>query len=103
MLSSLLGLAALVAAIAVGLRIMQQRAAEKAQPGRTPDTAIAVHDYGEIEIAVRLQTCACGGRFALRGEGPVGGTERPLRVAMLECRKCEREQRLFFDLSEVRH
>ena len=99
MLSSLLGLAALVAAIAVGLRIMQQRAAEKAQPGRTPDTAIAVHDYGEIEIAVRLQTCACGGRFALRGEGPVGA----LRVAMLECRKCEREQRLFFDLSEVRH
>jgi hypothetical protein len=102
-LSGLLGLAALIAAIVVGLRLMRRHAVERAQPGRTQATAIAIHDYGEIEIAVRLQTCGCGGRFALRGESPVGDAERPLRVALLECRRCEREQRIFFDLSEVRH
>jgi hypothetical protein len=26
-----------------------------------------------------------------------------LRVAHLECRRCEREQRVFFDVSGVRH
>lgn len=103
MLSALLGLAALIAAIAAGLRLMRRHAVESAQPGRTPTTAIPIHDYGEIEIAVRLRTCVCGGRFALRGEGPVSDSDRPLRVALLECRRCEREQRLFFDLSEVRH
>ena len=103
MLSALLGLSALIAAIVLGVRMLRQHAVESAQPGRTQATAIPIHDYGEIEIAVRLRTCACGGRFALRGEGPVGDAERPLRVALLECRKCEREQKLFFDLTEVRH
>jgi hypothetical protein len=26
-----------------------------------------------------------------------------LRVAHMECRRCERQQRLYFDLSAVRH
>jgi len=102
-LSALLGVAALVAAIIVGWRSMQRRAVERAQPGRSPASAIAIQDYGEIEIAVRLQACACGGRFALRGESPANEYGRPLRVALLECRRCEREQRVFFDLTAIRH
>jgi len=101
-MGSLLGLAALIAAVAMGLRILQRRAAERARPGASPATAIPIADYADIDVAVRIQTCRCGGRFIVRGEGPLGppGT---LRVASLECRRCERELRLYFDLSTVRH
>ena len=107
-MGSLLGLAALIAAVAVGLRMLQQRAAERVRPGATPMTAIPITDYGDIDIAIRMQTCRCGGRFMVRGEGPTAGDGLPsrptsLRVAHLECRRCEREQRLYFDVTEVRH
>jgi hypothetical protein len=100
-MGALLGVVALTAAIILGLRALQQRAVEQAQAGRSPATAIAIHDYAEIDIAVRLLSCRCGGHFALRGEGPA--RQPNLRVAQLECRKCEREQRLYFDLSTLRH
>lgn len=100
-MGSLLGLVALVAAIVVGLRLMRRRAVDRAQPGRSADRAIAIRDYGEIDIAVRLQRCACGGPYALRGEGPdaSGG----VRVAHLECQRCEREAWVYFDVSQVLH
>jgi len=101
-MGSLLGLAALIAAVAVGLRMLQQRAADRARPGATPATAIPIADYSDIDIAVRITACRCGGRFVVRGEGPAG-VPGALRVAHLECRKCEREQRMYFDMSTVRH
>jgi hypothetical protein len=99
-MGALLGLAALVAVIVVGARLLQQRAVERARPGATPTTAIPITDYGDMDLAINLQTCRCGGHFVVRGEGPGSGS---LRVAHLECRKCEREQRLYFDVSTVRH
>jgi len=101
-MGSLLGLAALVAAVALGVRLLQQRGANRARPGRSPATAIPIEDYSDIDMAVRMQTCSCGGRFVVRGEGPARAPDA-LRVAHLECRKCEREQRLYFDVSTVRH
>lgn len=100
-MGSLLGIAALVAAIAVGLRLWRRRAAERAQPGRSPDRPIPIRDYGEMDIAIRLQTCPCGGHYALRGEGP--GAAPQLRIAHLECRRCEREAAVYFDVSQVLH
>lgn len=100
-MGSLLGLAALVAAIAVGLRLLRRRAAEAAQPGRDPERPIAIRDYGEIDLAIGLQTCPCGGHYGLRGEGP--GSRSHLRVAHLECQRCEREAAVYFDVSQVLH
>jgi hypothetical protein len=102
-IAGLMALAVLAAVAVVALRLLQRRAVERARPGATAATAIAIHDYGEMDIAVRLQTCACGGHFCLRGEGPLSGADRPTRVAHLECQKCERERRLYFDLSSLRH
>ena len=102
-MEGLLGAAALVAAVGIGVRIVQQRAAERARPGATAARAIAIEDFGDIDVAVRMQLCGCGGRFVIRGEGPAAGTADHLRVVHLECRKCERERRLFFDVSTVRH
>jgi hypothetical protein len=101
-MASLLGVVALLAAIVVAIRLLQRRAVERARPGATPATAIPVSDYSDIDVAVNMQTCHCGGRFTLRGEGPAS-PPGSLRVAHLECRRCEREQRLYFDMSTVRH
>jgi hypothetical protein len=103
MLTLTIGVAALAAVLVVAVRLIQQRAFERAQPGRSRETAIPIEDYGDMDVAVRLQTCRCGGRYSLRGEGPLPDGERPLRVAHMECRRCGREQRLYFDLSAVRH
>lgn len=103
MLTLALGIAALVAVLVVAVRLVQQSAFERAQPGRSPATAIPIEDYGDMDLAVRMQTCRCGGRYILRGEGPLPDAERPLRVAHMECRRCERQRRLYFDLSAVRH
>ena len=98
-----MALAVLAAIVVAGVRLLQRRAVERALPGGSPATAIAIQDYGDMDIAVRLQACPCGGHFALRGEGPLPGSDRPTRVAHLECQKCERERRLYFDLSCIRH
>ena len=101
-MESVLGLAALIAAVVIGVRMLQQRAVERRRPGASPASAIPIADYGDIDMAIRMQTCACGGRFLVRGEGPAAGPGS-LRLAQLECRKCERHRRLYFDVSTVRH
>ena len=100
-MGSLLGVAALVAAVAVGLRLWRRRAHERAQPGRDPERPIVIRDYGEMDIALAQQVCPCGGRYALRGEGPCATAG--LRVAHRECRRCEREAWVHFDVSQVLH
>lgn len=103
MLILVIGVAALLAVLVAAVRFIQQRAIDGSQPGRSRETAIPIEDYGDMDLAVRMQTCRCGGRYSLRGEGPLPDAERPLRVAHMECRRCERQQRLYFDLSAVRH
>jgi len=100
-MGALLGVIALAAAIIVGLRLLRRRGAERQQPGRRPGQAIAIADFGEIDLAIRLQACACGGRYQLRGRAP--GRAPGLRVAHLECRRCERETAMYFDVSGVLH
>jgi len=84
-------------------RAWKMRRDERTRPGGTPETALVVHDFGDIDAACRTQTCVCGGPFVLRGEGPSESAGRRLRAAILECARCERERRLYFDLSELRH
>ncbi len=102
MISVLLGIAVAIAAAAVGARKLRDHLHERSQPGQSQATAIHIMDFAEIDLELRRQSCRCGGRFVSLGEGPVRGT-RPLRVAHLECRSCERERRVYFDLSEIRH
>lgn len=103
MITLALALAVLITLLVVGLRVLQRRAVERSLPGRSPSTAIHIENYADIDVAVRMQTCPCGGRFMVRGEGPVTHAGRPLRVAHLECRRCERERSMYFDLTTLRH
>jgi hypothetical protein len=99
-MGALLGLVAVTVGIILGLRAMQRRAVARAQPGRTAEQPIPITDYGEMDLAVRLQSCPCGGRYSIRGEGPAADG---LRVAQLECRRCEREVSMYFDVRGVLH
>lgn len=103
MLVELLGLIAFAVVVIALLRAAYERRGERARPGGSPKSAIPVEDYGDIDAVTRREGCACGGRFALRSEGPLTHGGRPLRVAQLECRRCAREHRLYFDLSALRH
>ncbi len=103
MISELLGLVAFVVVVIALVRAFYDRAGERARPGRSPRSAIPVEDYGDIDATTRREMCPCGGRFVLRSEGPLTRGGRPLRVAQLECRRCARERRLYFDLSAMRH
>jgi hypothetical protein len=103
MMGLVFALALVVTLSVLAWRKWQQRAVERSRPGARPETALAVHDFGDIDMACRAQVCECGGLFAERGEGPVEFAGRPLRTVTLECGRCERQRRLYFDLSELRH
>ncbi len=99
MIGIALGAAALLAVIIVGWRKARAWRQENARPGRSEATAIAITDYGEIDAVVFSQRCRCGGRFLVRGEG----SRETLRIVRLECRSCEREREVYFDVRAVRH
>ncbi len=100
-MGSLLGAVALLVAIALFARAWRRRLAERHQPGRGAAAPICITDYGEMDAAIATQVCRCGGRYDVRGEGP--GPAQHQRVARLQCRRCEREALLYFDVGAVRH
>jgi hypothetical protein len=99
MIGVALGLAALFAVIVVAWRKAGRWRREAKRRGRSESTAIEISDYGEIDATAAAERCACGGRFSIRGEG----SRHHLRVVKVECRVCEREQMIYFDVRHVRH
>ncbi len=99
-MAALLGVTAVfVALLFLGKRARALRAAVRGSGG-TPETAIAIANFGEIDDAIAGQRCECRGRFLLRGEGPVAAYDQ-LRQVHIECRECGRDRRLFFDLTQT--
>lgn len=102
MTSLLIAIAVSIVVAIVLVRGVRRYLIERRLPGRSAQTAIRIEDYSDIDVAVRMESCPCGGRFTVRGEGPTRRNERPLRVAYLECRACNRERRMYFDLTALR-
>ena len=70
-------------------------------PGASVETALDVKSLREIDDFILDQSCACGGGFRPMGERSVVDEDgRDLRVARLECGRCEAERLLFFRLNE---
>jgi hypothetical protein len=102
MMEALLGVAAALAALALLARAIQTRRARRDAPGGSVKTAVRIAHFDEIDATVADNRCDCGGRFTLRGEGPVAGTES-IRRARIECRDCGAERELYFDMAGLRH
>ena len=65
-------------------------------PGASPETALELSGYSAIDEHVLDLTCACGGGFRPLGEGSMRVDGRELRVARLECGRCEAERLMYF-------
>ena len=98
---------ALVAALAVAswrlVRRLRARRMLRRLPGVTADNAMTLSSLEAIDEEVARRRCHCGGRFDVRGEGSPGDGSRRLRSLMLECRFCEEQSRLYFDVSRLYH
>ena len=104
-MTTILFVLAIVAAVAaMGLKRLATAKARQASlrgPGSSPEEAIAIRTFGDMDDELRRRHCPCGARFALAGEGTrdVGG--RTLRVARLYCDDCDESREVFFDTSTL--
>ncbi len=102
----LLTLALLLALGAMARRIVARRriaAVASTLPGAEADNAIVLDDVGELDTALRARRCICGGFLDNLGERSEKRADRMLRVVRAECRRCEREQLVYFDTGTVLH
>ncbi len=107
MITELLFVAAIVAAVVtVGLRRRRRsrlRRSAATREGSSPDKAIYVQSFGDIDQQLSQRWCHCGGFLERRGEGSREIAGRRYRIARLECQECEAEQEVFFDTTDVPH
>ena len=75
----------------------------RALPGGTPEHAVTVSSFSEIDDDVRGRRCPCGGRYEVLGEGSRVREGARLRLLRLECGICERETEIYFDVTELFH
>jgi hypothetical protein len=104
MTSALFALVSVAAVAAVGwrrwTRARLQRAALE-RPGATPENAIYVRDFAEMDEHLRRRWCSCGGFLEPAGEGSREDSGRRYRVARLLCQECEEATEVFFDTTEL--
>jgi hypothetical protein len=89
--------------LARGARARAARRRWREGPGTSPERAIPVRSYDEIDAAVAARRCACGERLRPTGEGTRQAGERRYRFVRLACDECEEAAALYFDVSEVAH
>jgi hypothetical protein len=107
MVISLLLTIAIVAAVVSMWRRRRRRSglrqAARARAGASPDLAIAVRSFHEIDDHLTRRWCHCGGYLERTGEGTreLGG--RRFRIARLRCQECDDAAEVFFDTTEIVH
>ncbi len=98
---------ALVVALAFSGRRFYRRArlrrALLALPGARAENAVVVGSFEEIDAEIQRRRCPCGGRYDIRGESSRETDGRRLRVIGVECRFCEKQMWLFFDVTGLLH
>ena len=103
MIGLVLGITVLAAVISVAFRRLRRNRAARGRPGATIHRPVAVRRFDEIDDAVEGRECWCGGAFVLAGEASRIVGERRLRIARLVCNHCERDELIYFDVTEVFH
>ena len=106
MMVVLFTLAIVAAVVSLGLRRLRRRRLRRAaasRAGSSPERAIHVRSYGEMDGHLAQRWCFCGGYLERTGEGTreIGG--RRFRVARLACQECESVEEVFFDTTDVLH
>ena len=105
-ISLLLTVAIVAAVVAVARRRARRaglRRAAATRAGATPDLAIAIRSFTEIDEHLSGRWCHCGGYLERTGEGTRDAGGRRLRIARLRCQECEESAEVFFDPTELVH
>ena len=104
-MTTILFVLAIVAAVsAVGWKRLQKSRARRAVlqgPGSSPEQAIPIRTFAEMDAHLRRRRCSCGAFLSLNGEGTRESGHRRLRVARLSCDDCEETRELFFDTTSL--
>jgi hypothetical protein len=94
------------AVVAVAVRRARRRSLRRAareRAGATPELAIVVRSFTEIDDHLRRRWCHCGGYLERTGEGSREMDGRRFRIARLRCQECEDATEVFFDTTEMLH
>ena len=106
-LTSLLLAVTIVAAVcSVAARRWRRRRLRRAaatRAGSSPEQAITIRSFAEMDEHLGRRWCACGGYLERSGEGTRERDGRRFRVARLSCQECEAVDEVFFDTTEVLH
>lgn len=106
MISLLLAMSLVAAVVAVAIRrlfLAGRRRIVREGPGSAPDRSIPVRSFAEIDAALDIRLCPCGGQYERTGEGTREAAGHRYRVARLVCRACEEGQEVFFDTTHLLH
>ncbi len=107
MVTSLVMALAIVAAVAVVARRRWRRralrVAARERAGATPELAIVVRSFAEIDDHLGRRWCHCGGYLERTGEGTRETAGRRFRIARLRCQECDDPAEVFFDTTELVH
>ena len=106
LVSALLSLAIIAAVVAVGSRRFRRarlRRAARTRAGSSPEMAIAIGSYVDMDEHLAGRWCVCGGYLERLGEGSRTIADRRYRIARLRCQECEALDEVFFDTTDVLH
>lgn len=103
MIALLFTVAVLAAVVALGVRRAERLREARRRPGATIARAVVVSRFDEIDAVLAERACRCGSRMRLLGESSTTKGARRFRVARLRCTECEREERMYFDVTAVFH
>ena len=107
MIASLaLTLVLVIAVMAVGRRRLHRarlRRAAATRAGASPELAIAIRSFDEIDDALAARWCHCGGYLERTGEGTRDVAGRRYRIVRQACQECEEVAEVFFDTTELVH
>jgi hypothetical protein len=98
-----IGIAVILAVVAVWWRRHRQTRAERREPGATISLPITVASFDEIDSELEERRCRCGSRLTLSGETSRQIRQRRYRIVRLLCPECGKEYQVYFDVSQVFH
>lgn len=77
----------------------RERRRQAAAPGASVERPLLVATFKDVNAHVELAACPCGGELRLLGEGPRRSGARELHAVRFECRLCETERTIYFDVA----
>jgi len=100
---SLLAVAVVLAVAAAGWRRWARARKKARRRGASPQRAVPVRRFDQMDEFLQRHACGCGARFRLAGESSRTAGARGLRVTRLVCPACGAEERVYFEVTRVFH